>query len=180
MAAATAAMFAFRGTPGCQVIAAITGPLFLLYLPGSIHTLIGKLRVVPYFDQPVSGPSTYLMGEALLRNSFALDSYLVAHDSIPVSGFNSGDDFRREPLTWHDPEKALVVAESLLTALHSKDLTLDDAAAVIDDLHLLIAKLRNAVKHKIRFCLLLQDYSGTNGMEHATRTGTFFEVRHRI
>ena len=176
-ASTAAVLFVLHNIDVCGALAAIAGALFLLSLPGYIHTLIGKLRAVPYFEQPVSGPSTYLMGEALLRNSVALDAYLSAHGVTPISAFNSGDDFRGEALTWHDPQGALPVVERLLSAVHRNELTLDDAGAVETDLHLLAEKLRAAAQVQIRFCLLLQDYGGTNHQEHVMRKGTFFEVR---
>jgi len=180
LAATATVLYVFHDIGFCGVPAAVAGALFLLSLPAYIHTLVGRLRVVPYFEEPVSGPSTYLMGEALLRNSIAIDAYLTAHGLTPISAFNSGDDFRGEALSWHDPQCALPVVEQLASAVHSKDLAVDDAVTVESDLRLLTEKLRAAVQGQVRFCLLLQDYGGTNHQEHVMRKGTFFEVRHRI
>jgi hypothetical protein len=159
-----------------QGLGAVAGAVFVIQLPGYFRTLFGRLRAVPYFAQPVSGPDTYSSGEALLLNSRAIDSYLTAHGLTPFSSFSSGDDFRGELLFWHDPQEALNVAERLLAAIGDGDLSLENAPGVTHDLELLIAKLQNAAQSKVGFCLLLRDNRGTNHREHAMRVGTFFDV----
>ncbi len=167
-------MFIFRGWVQCQVIAALVSTIFLLHLPGYLQLLFGGLRVVPYFERAMAGPSTYLMGEALLRNSRAIDDYLLRIGRTPLSSFNSGDDFRWEPLTWYDARPAIDIAEQALAGLRGGEFAADASAAVASDLQLLIERLRGASHDGVRFCLLLQDFRGTNALEHQMRKGTFF------
>ncbi|MEZ6190790.1 MAG: hypothetical protein R3C45_05805 [Phycisphaerales bacterium] len=175
----TAALFIFQNADICGALSAVGGSLFLLSLPSYIYRLKCKLRVVPYFENPVDGPCTYLMGESLLNNSLALDIYLLECRMLPISSFNSGDDFLGETLVWHDPHVALPVVNQLLSAIQSNHLAINDAVAVENDLKLLAEKLRIAEQSKIKFCLLLQDNGGTNHQEHVMRKGAFFERRHR-
>ena len=160
------------------ILAAFGGAILVPWVLNYLDVLRAKLRIAPYFEKTtdVGGPCTYRMGRALLQNSARLDAFLESVGQKPLGSFSSGDDFLREPLTWHSVAEALPSVDCLLSAVREGRLDVTEHAKLLSDLSLLSSKLRFALEANVRFCLLLGDDSGTSAQEHAMRVGTFFDL----
>lgn len=129
--------------------------------------------IVPYFQSPVPGPSTFCTGEALARHLGELDELAIRLGILPLSAFGFPDDLAGETLAWHDPAWGLETVSSLLERLRDEPGLVKRAAAVIADLELIEARLAEACRAGVPFCFLLRLGRSTSGHEMSLRKGHF-------
>lgn len=157
----------------CPQVTSVAVAVFLLVGLTAFLALMDCLRarVLPYFEQPVGGPSTFMEGRSLLWHSRWLDVIAAKHGVRPLSEFASGDDLiPGEQLHWFCCNEAMATVECLLTQAETECLPLP---LIFDLVHLREA-LRLAAAKEIRFCLLLREGSATSGWEISQRKGSFF------
>ena len=121
----------------------------------------------------MAGGCSFLGGKALARNCIDLDTLAREVGLEPLSRFGFADDLGGGQVTWYSPARGLRTVSGLLMALRQDPTLLREAEAVIAELFLVEANLRDAVRHQAPYCLLLRYGSVTSGHEMDVRQGYF-------
>jgi hypothetical protein len=126
--------------------------------------------LAPYFDRPIGDIHTYSRGHLIALRCPELDDVAITAGAKAISFFGFSDDFRGEPLSWHDTTEGLKTFLTLKQELaHSEP----QGSTLLEELGLVIDALQKAQAKSARFCLLIT-YGYTNAMEHEQRKGSFF------
>jgi hypothetical protein len=145
--------------------------LFLLkILPADIRDSY-RVRVVPYFKEPVPGPETFPHGQALARYALWLDQAAAQLAVTPLSHFGYSGANSTDADGWYNAADGLATITALLQFLGETPSPADDMAQLIAELQKIASRLSEASKINAGFCLLLRHGSPASGWELRNRKG---------
>ena len=156
---------------GVAALAAISGALFLFGLITSVCGALSEVAVLLYFEREVPG-DWFTDSDALARNCVRLDAIAGAAGVSALSTFVFADDLSGETLAWHAPEQGLLTLARLSEKIRENPDLVREATTILADLAKMEARLREARRQGIRFCLLLHGHV-VSGQEIEMRKGRF-------
>jgi hypothetical protein len=161
------------------LFAAVAGAVSLWFTVAASTALcdldsLDGVRIVPYFERDIPGPDTFFRsGGALARNCRFLDDVVSESGLAPLTAFGFVDDFWRRRAPWYEAVDGLLTVSALRAKVSDCPRLVDEPEAVVADLEHVEARLEEAARLGVRFCLHLRRDRAYTGEEFARSRGKY-------